>query len=148
MAKDFTSFSAKLKSVIDTLVSGDDSQPFAASYENAEPDPTDGWPALILNQLDGSGETRFSSFENMLKMDFEIRGIWPTDNSLTGMSEYYEALDKVLVALRTTANADTLDGEVDRFTIVSIDRIEQTEPIPIMGFSIVVTGEVRKALDT
>lgn len=139
----FQTFKAKLKTILDGLVSEDETQPFAISYGFATSKMAK-MPAVCVYRMQGGKENqRFQTHESLLTMPYVIRAFYQADNTEETETAIEAALDKTLKALRSTENYGNLGGVVDVFEIVSIDPIGVDEPEPMVGFQIIVAGSQR-----
>ena len=139
----FKTFNTKLLSILNELVSEDDTKPLAVAYgwNNAQPE---GFPFAMTYQIDGSSEEAFQTYETLTTMKFVIIALWEAkDFNETKNGEMLEAQDEILAKLRTPENFGTLGGTVHQFKILSIDPITPNETEPYNGFQIVVSGAIR-----
>jgi len=135
----FASFSTKLQTILAGLVGA--GKTYAAAYGFFNPEPI-GYPYLVITPQAGSKEERLTTIENKLFIRYQILGIWKTDNELATETAKATAIDEVLALLRKKTNVDTLDGEVNRFDIESIDPVETETSEAVTGFRITVIGMV------
>lgn len=143
MAKGFLAFKNNLKSIIDELVSQDDTQPFSEAHGHAEAE-FEQWPAVVVHQLENGNENhQFQTNQTLLTMPYVIRAFWKADNTEETENNKLDALDKTLAKLRSAANYGNLGGAVDRFDILSVDPIAVESEEPLTGWQIIVSGAVR-----
>lgn len=133
-------FKNKLVEIMNTLADPNDANlPFNEVFGFLNPQIRNS-PTVLIYQGDGASSTRLTSRGDVATMEYMIRAVWTLKMTQEIEDAILNAIDKTFAKFHEFQKLDTLDGLVDKFEFVSIDRFCSDEDAQYCGFTIHVRG--------